>query len=509
MPFNLVKPISYREFISLIYPKYVWTNFHALLADSLQAVFEGKITRLAVSVPPRHGKSYQISELFAAYCFARFPLEQIIASSNSASLAHRFGSKVRTVMGTPIYSSLFPWAIIPGDGKTGKTWGMENFNKMLDTHGDKLYCQIPEYLKGLIDLYSGFVNGTYYSTGVGGSTVGLPATLSLVDDPIKNRKQAESPVYIKGLKDWFGADLYTRLEPGARMVVVHTRWNNQDLIAHIKEKYDDEKNWTYLSFSALACENDILGRTPGQALFPAKFPEKTLLKIKESISPADWSALYQQDPVAGSGKQWKVEYAKVCNPLEISSNKTLRFRLASWDCASSLSSTADYTGFIILSVYTDGTIVVEKADKFRVEFGDLLAKFREVFDAGISINLIEKASNGIALLQFVQVNLAKKYSEKLFTVNAHTDKTLEMSLAIESLKDKVYFSSNCGLLGDLMAQLTEHPHGQESDMSIALVQAIRWLQTTDLTQFDKFIAEKQTPSIQLVKKIKKRQKVWH
>ena len=131
--------------------------------------------------------------------------------------------------------------------------------------------------------------GVYYAVGVGASATGRGAHLLLIDDPLKGRKEAESEVMRQGLKDWYTSVAYTRLMPGGAIIIIQTRWHEDDLAGWVSREHPHE-GWEVLNLPAID-DND-------QPLWPEQYPLETLLNIKRTIGSRDWEALYQQRPAA-------------------------------------------------------------------------------------------------------------------------------------------------------------------------------------------------------------------
>lgn len=141
--------------------------------------------------------------------------------------------------------------------------------------------------------------GAYYAVGVGGPLTGRGAHLLLIDDPVKNREDADSEIVRRKTRDWYTSTAYTRLMPGGRIVVIQTRWHEADLSGWLLAEHGHE-DWTVLNLPAI---NDN-----GEALWPEQYPVEALEKIQRAIGPRDWSALYQQRPAPETGDYFKREW---------------------------------------------------------------------------------------------------------------------------------------------------------------------------------------------------------
>ena len=182
---------------------------------------------------------------------------------NGADLATEFGGDVRAMMSTPLYATLFPDSVPTGQGTAGGKWKTS-------------------------------AGGKYKGEGVDGSFTGFGANLLIVDDIVKNRKQAHSPTFQKGTRDTFGSTIFTRLLPESHVIILNTRWTSQDLIGFAA----GELGFKYINLPAIALDDqpDPLGRNPGEALCPERYPLEALREIQGTMTPYDWLSLYQGQP---------------------------------------------------------------------------------------------------------------------------------------------------------------------------------------------------------------------
>lgn len=439
---------KFKPFIKLVYPDYRFGAMHHLLAEALEKAMhrEPGYTRLAISMPPRHGKSLTISQLFPQFAMghagANGRQEEVMSVSYAASLANDFGFEVRQGMKQPIYNAIFPETGLEGDRGNGGA------------------------------IFRTPSKSIYRSFGVDGALTGKGATILIVDDPIKNRAQADSKTYIAKLHKSFSADAYSRLEPGAIVIIVHTRWHEQDLIGHVLDKYAMD-NWRYIRLPALCdSEDDLLGRELGEALVPFRYSREKLLKMQSGTSVKDWAALYQNDPIAGSGSFWKPEFMRLITLPKLTEYE---FTFCTWDCANELNADADYTAWIFWGIKDDKLYAIN-CGRTKVEFPDLVALLLEVDEEHTpAFHLIEKAVNGVALKQFLDANepgLATEYC------SAHRNKGIEFNIASSSFgQGAVLFDED--LIGDthvLLEELTKWPSVANDDLAIACLHGVRWFQ---------------------------------
>src|SRR5262249_18475022 len=207
--------------------------------------------------------------------------------------------------------------------------------------------------------------GSYYAIGRGGPITGRGAHPLLLDDPLKDREEAQSETIRRGLHDWYTHVAYTRLQPGAAIVLIETRWHEDDLAGWLLREHADER-WEVVSLPAIAEINEGW-RKEGEALWPERFPLPALEQIRSAIGGAAWASLYQQRPAAAEGVIFKREWWQFFQPPLRGPFKRI---VQSWDTAFKARETNDYSvrttwaaaesGYYLLSLW-----------KQRVEFPEL------------------------------------------------------------------------------------------------------------------------------------------
>lgn len=268
----------------IAYAAYQWPGYrdahhHRLIARHLEAVERGDIKRLMITMPPRHGKSMLASEFFPAWYLGRNPDHYVVTATYAQELADDFGRKVKNQIEDASYGAIFPGVSLADDSKSAKRFHIDG-----DTGGYE---------------HSTGQRGAFYAVGVGGPLTGRGAHLLLIDDPVKNREDAESEIIRKKTKDWYTSTAYTRLMPGGRIVIIQTRWHEDDLAGWLQTEHGHE-DWVILNLPAI--DND------GLALWPEQYDLAALEQIKRALPPRDWSALYQQSPSPESGDYFKREW---------------------------------------------------------------------------------------------------------------------------------------------------------------------------------------------------------
>ena len=229
------------------------------------ALERGDIRKAMFFMPPRHGKSLLVSERFSAWYLGRNPSNKVIGCTYGQNLSDRFSRHVRDTMKGPDHLGVFDVSV----SKTTKAMGMWE-----TTQG-----------------------GEFLSTSTGGAMTGFGFHLGLLDDPIKGREVAYSPLQREGIWDWYLSDFNTRQQKDAAQILVQTRWHDDDLAGRILNG-PNAKDWYIVSYPALDKE--------GKALWPDMFDADMLTReFKNQMPSYEWEALYQQNPVPDEGGFFK------------------------------------------------------------------------------------------------------------------------------------------------------------------------------------------------------------
>jgi predicted phage terminase large subunit-like protein len=244
----------------------------------LVALQAGRRPRLILTAPPQHGKSELVSRRFPAYALGEYPDLGIIATTYNAQRANQVSAEVQRIMQSERYRHLFPKTCIAGRHSTSQALRRADLFEIVDHRG------------------------FYRACGIGGGITGMRADIVIIDDPIKNDAGAQSPILRDKEWDWFASTAYTRLSNAGGVIIIMTRWHQDDLVGRILKLREGEgiDNWAVRSFPAIA-EEDDQHRNVGEALSAERYPLESLLKIKNTIGSYKWAALYQQHPSPPEG----------------------------------------------------------------------------------------------------------------------------------------------------------------------------------------------------------------
>ncbi len=300
-------------------PKYEPSWHHEQVAKELEhieAFGDRDYKILVIDEPPRHGKSQQVSIDFPAWYLGRNPDKEIITSAYSAELAQDFGGKTREKVSSEAFRYIFPEVTLKEDEQARGRWRTNQ-------------------------------GGAYTAVGVGGPITGRGANIAVVDDPIKNREEANSEVMRKKLWEWFTSTLFTRLEPNGVVIVMHTRWHMLDLVGMILANPELSKRTKHLHLPALSTQIEP-HRGIDEPLWPERYNRNALMEIKNTVGPYDWASLYMGSPILTELQEFKPQWFKPTSETQIEMMNCRRYLTI--DTAISKAAYADFTGFCDNSV---------------------------------------------------------------------------------------------------------------------------------------------------------------
>lgn len=382
-------------------PKYAAGWVHEDICRRLERfsddVAKGLSPRLMLLMPPRHGKSELASKMFPPWHLGRHPEHEVIACSYNISLAMGFSKKIKMIMDDPAYQSVFQTRLDPNNRST-EEWTIQ---------GD---------------------TGGYVAAGVGGGITGKGAHVLIIDDPIKNAEEADSITTRDSIWDWYGSTAYTRLAPGAGVLIIQTWWHDDDLAGRIQQAMeagkgdDDVDHFEIIKYPAIAEASEFIDtetdeivrvqmdqegkdiftslmafsgaksedhakaladiaiekarasgvatqnlkflRFEGACLHEERYDIRKLRKIKATIAGRHWAALFQQNPVPEDGAFFSKDMFKRA-PLPFTKNYNVQI---AWDFAIGIKKHNDYTvGTVALQ---DDKDILHIADQVSMKTND-------------------------------------------------------------------------------------------------------------------------------------------
>lgn len=476
-------------FIKRMNPKYNNGWVHDDICRRLERfskdVADAKSPRLMLLMPPRHGKSEIVSRNFPPWHLGQYPDHEFIACSYNVSLAMDFSRKVKGLINDPLYKPVFDTALDPNNQST-ESWGVDGHR------------------------------GGYVAAGIGGPITGKGAHVLVIDDPIKNAEEADSPDIREKIWEWYLSTAYSRLAPGGGVLIIQTWWHDDDLagrlqtlmktgsddeyvdqfevikypaIAESDEYYDvvtgeilyDQQPTTVIPddlktklLNARDLSDHTLLRKKGEALHPARYDLDKLLRIKaQNRGGRWWSSLYQQNPVPDDGgyfmksqfRQGVVPHLSKCNVY------------VAWDFAISEKKQNDFTvGTVALQ---DSDDVLHVVDQVRFKSGDAFYIVEAI------LNLASKWHNSSLVLGFedgqiyraIEALLKKRMRERQFypstlVLRPITDK-LARARALQGRMQQsmVSFASGAPWYDSLKTEMLRFPAGSHDDQ----VDSLAWV----------------------------------
>ena len=498
-------PVSFHAWLKTMPSAWDWDLRHQLyLYEHLQRVTDGETKRLMIFMPPRHGKSELVTVRYAAYRLRRSPSTRVIISSYNQKLADNFSRKVRRVLiddaETRRRRERETGEGETREGENGRKGEEEMRQHSLASHLPLSPTSSPQRLGGsaVNDPGSPFPftrqrplnrvsewetadGGGLKAVGVGAGVTGFGADLIIVDDPVKGREEASSEVCRERLWNWFNDDLSTRLEPDGAIILIQTRWHEDDLAGRLlREAEGGGEQWTVVSLPALAegrqetgdasqetaqdqndeyrmmnedqirnedqssphavldssfdihnssfpsglpshvssLSSDPLRRSPGEALWPDRFPAAYFERLRERRGEFYFASLYQQRPVPAEGGVFKREWFRY---IVDQPPKGLKWKRG-YDLAISTARTADYTATFRVAIDASGYLYIDGGCRRRIGFPEqkrLISHY--IRTERDTEHGIETALHGRAFMQELHSD-ARHHGRRFRGVDARGDK---------------------------------------------------------------------------------------
>ena len=448
---ELAKRILSRKrllpFVERFNPDYLAGWVHKDICQRLEKFSEQvankESPRLMLFMPPRHGKSTLASVAFPAWHLGRHPDHEFISCSYSGSLAMSFSRKVRQLLREPVYKNVFEKSRLDKDSQSIESWQT--------TQG-----------------------GGYVAAGVGGGITGKGANVLVIDDPVKNREDAESDNNRAATWDWYTSTAYTRLSPGGGILVILTRWHDDDLAGRLlKQAEDGADQWEVIRYPAIA-EIDENFRKQGESLHPERYNVDALEQIRKAIGPRDWSALYQQNPVSDEGDYFSRDMIRYYEYDEIDTAE-LNYYCA-WDLAIGQRDRNDYSVGIVVGVDEYDNLYVVDVVRGKYDGFELVEQILDLYETwrpgivGIERGHIEMALGPFLQKRTRERGLSEAYFKDL-KVGRRDKEARARAIQGRMQQGMVYFPKDAVWTGTMVAELLRFPNGAHDDQ----VDALAWI----------------------------------
>jgi predicted phage terminase large subunit-like protein len=431
---------SFMAYIKMMWPGFVGGRHHAIMAKKFEAIANGTLKRLIINMPPRHTKSEFASYLLPSWFLGKYPNKKIIQCSNTADLAVGFGRKVRNLVDSEQYATVFPNVSLRQDSKAAGRWATNQ-------------------------------NGEYFAIGVGGTVTGKGADLLIIDDPHSEQEAAlasgDAGVFDR-VYEWYTSGPRQRLQPGGAIVIVMTRWAEKDLTGRVMKDAamrDASDEWEVIEFPAIL--------PSGNPLWPEFWSFKELSALREELPPVKWNAQYQQAPTGEEGALVKREWWK---KWDRDDPPRCEYIIQSWDTAFTKNTRSDYSACTTWGVFhlnenpEDINIILLDAFQKRMEFPELkekaLSHYRE-WEPDTCI--IEAKAAGAPLI--FELRAMGIYVQDYTPVRGN-DKFVRLNSVTDLFSSGKVWAPETRWASEVIEQMASFPNGDHDDLVDSSTQAL-------------------------------------
>ncbi len=432
---------NFLPFVNEMWSAFIHGKHHEIMAEAFERVVKGELKRLIINMPPRHTKSEFASYLLPAWFLGKYPDKKIIQTAHTAELAVGFGRKVRNLVNSKDYKSIFTDVSLQADSKAAGRW---NTNK----------------------------GGEYFAIGVGGAVTGKGADLLIIDDPHSEQEGASSDINVfNKTYEWYTSGPRQRLQPKGSIVVVMTRWHQKDLTGQVVDasvKRGGADQWEVIELPAIM--------PSGSPLWSEFWKLEELEALRSELPASKWSAQYQQDPTAEEGALVKREWWK---EWEYNEPPQCEFVIQSWDTAFLKTERADYSACTTWGVFyqegeEDGmltpNIILLDAYKERLEFPELKKVSMEKYRAySPDAFIIEGKAAGMPLI-FELRQMGIPVQE--YTPSRGNDKISRVNAVSDLFASGVVWSPKTRWAEEVIEEFAAFPNAEHDDLVDSSTQAL-------------------------------------
>lgn len=432
---------KFIPFVEKVWPSFIPGRHHAKMAAAFEEVANGTCKRLIINMPPRHTKSEFASYLLPAWFLGKFPNKKIIETAHTAELAVGFGRKVRNLVDSEAYKSIFPNVGLQSDSKAAGRWATN--------HG-----------------------GDYFAIGVGGAVTGKGADILIIDDPHSEQEatiaQTNPEVYDKTY-EWYTSGPRQRLQPGGAIVIVMTRWSKKDLTGQVLKSAANREGeeWKVIEFPAIL--------PSGNSLWPEFWPLPQLEALRNELPVGKWQAQYQQQPTSDVNAIIKREWWRI---WEENDPPHCDFTIQSWDTAFLKTQRSDYSACTTWGVFykdddtgvPQANLILLNAFKKRMEFPELKQKaFEEWKDWEPDALIVEAKASGTPLLFELR---AMGIPVQEYTPSKGNDKIARLNAVSDIFASGRVWVPGTRWADELVEEVASFPSGEHDDLVDSMTQAL-------------------------------------
>ena len=431
---------GFMPFIKRVWPAFIEGRHHKIMGDAFEKVARGDLKRLIINMPPRHTKSEFASYLLPAWFLGNFPEKKIIQTAHTAELSVGFGRKVRNLVDSDDYKTVFPELGLRADSKAAGRWSTNQ-------------------------------GGEYFAIGVGGAVTGKGADLLIIDDPHSEQEgQSADPGVFDKVYEWYTSGPRQRLQPGGAIIVVMTRWHKRDLTGQIikssvQRAGTDE--WEVIEFPAIM--------PSGKSLWPEFWPLPELESLRNELPAPKWNAQCQQNPTSEEGalvkREWWREWDSDVPPA-------CEFIIQSWDTAFLKTQRSDFSACTTWGVFyhpddtgtMQANIILLDAHKERLEFPELKKKAFEFYGYWEPDACIVEAKAAGTPLIFELRAMGIPVAE--YTPSRGNDKISRVNAVSDLFASGNVWRPNTRFAEEVVEEFASFPAGEHDDLVDSSTQAL-------------------------------------
>ena len=432
---------NFMDFAHKVWPGFIDGAHHAKMARAFERVANGEIKRLIINMPPRHTKSEFASYLLPAWFLGKFPKKKVIQTSHTAELAVGFGRKVRNLVDSDIYKSIFPGVGLQSDSKAAGRWATNE-------------------------------GGDYFAIGVGGAVTGKGADILIIDDPHSEQEAALSetnPEIYDKTYEWYTSGPRQRLQPGGSIIMVMTRWSKKDLTGQVLKAAAQRsgENWEVIEFPAIL--------PSGKPLWPEFWNIDELEALHQELPNAKWMAQYMQQPTSDVSAIIKREWWQW---WEDDMPPYVNFIIQSWDTAFLKTQRSDYSACTTWGIFdrpddrgvNQANIILLNSFKRRMEFPELKKiAYEQYKEWNPDSIIIEAKASGMPLVSEMR---AMGIPVQDFTPSAGNDKVARLNSCADIFASGRVWVPRTSWAEEVVEEIASFPSGEHDDLVDSTSQAI-------------------------------------
>ena len=424
---------DFLTFVKYMWPEFIEGSHHKIISEKFNKLATGEIKRLIINMPPRHTKSEFASTLLPAWMIGKHPDLKIIQSTHTTELAVRFGRKAKNIIDSEEYKKVFK-TTLREDSKAAGRWETNS-------------------------------KGEYFAAGVGGAITGRGADLLIIDDP-HSEQDALNAQALERAYEWYTSGPRQRLQPGGRIVLVMTRWNQKDLTGKLLNAQKESKadQWEVIEFPAILPN--------GKPAWPEYWKLDELEGVKASLSIGKWNAQWMQNPTAEEGSIIKREWWQTWEKEQM---PQLHHVIQSYDTAFMKKESADYSAITTWGVFypsedSGPNLILLDAVKERFEFPELRRVAMEQYQYwNPETIIIESKASGLPLTYELRKMGLPVVN---FTPSRGNDKHTRVNAVAPLFESGKIWAPDLKFAEEVIEECAAFPYGDHDDLVDSMTQAV-------------------------------------